>query len=496
MLAGMVPFRDAFLCIFFVAIGMLLDPRFILHYPGEVLFLFICIIAGKFFFTALATLFIRYTFKTALLVGAGLAQMGEFSFVLMKIGLQHNLVSEDFFNLYLTSSILTMFFTPSIIKQSPKLINRLYRVAFLERWLRGKEDLELVASEAKLRKHVIICGYGPIGIILGRVLSVKKIPFVSLELNAQTAVKMRGLGLHCFYGDATSPEVLKKVNIEEAIMVVITIPDPMSTEAVVKNVKDLNPDCFILARTRFSKELEDLYVYGADAVIQEEFEAGLAILVRALKELKVNSEDINREVEAIRIERDELTKTRYFGPLTLSKHIVPQRVILNLVSRTKEDAIRELIRSLPPSNKIHDKEELIKRVMEREQIETTGIGEGIAIPHARTDTVEGICLSLGISPKGINYGSIDDKPVHILILLAASESAHEAYLNTLAGIASLFHDRTFCQNIIGCTDPAQIIRLLIERERTLQNQKQEQGKSDGDHNRESAVIPAKKTGHP
>ena len=118
-------------------------------------------------------------------------------------------------------------------------------------------------------------------------------------------------------------------------MVVITIPDPMSTEAVVKNVKDLNPDCFILARTRFSKELEDLYVYGADAVIQEEFEAGLAILVRALKELKVSSEDINREVEAIRIERDELTKTRYFGPLTLSKHIVPQRVILNLVSHTK-----------------------------------------------------------------------------------------------------------------------------------------------------------------
>ena len=74
-----------------------------------------------------------------------------------------------------------------------------------------------MASEAKLKKHVIICGYGPIGIILGRVLSAKKIPFVSLELNAQTAVKMRGLGLHCFYGDATSPEVLKKVNVEEAL---------------------------------------------------------------------------------------------------------------------------------------------------------------------------------------------------------------------------------------------------------------------------------------
>ena len=476
MLAGMVPFRDAFLCIFFVAIGMLLDPRFIFHYPWEVFALFIGIVVGKFFFTVLATYFIRHSLKIAILVGAGLAQMGEFSFVIMKIGLQNNLVSEDFFNLYLTSSLFTMFFTPFIIKQSPKLINRLYRVAFFERWLRGKEDHELVKLEAKLRRHVIICGYGPIGIILGRVLSAKKIPFVSLELNPQTVVKMRELGLNCFYGDATSPEVLRKVNIEEAVLVVITIPDPVSTEAVVKNVKGLNPDCFILARTRFSRELEDLYAYGADAVIQEEFEAGLAILVRALKELKVYSEDIDREVEAIRIERDELTKTHYFGTQTLSRHIAPPRIILNLQSRTREDAIRELIRSLPPSNKIPDKEELIKRVLEREQIETTGIGNGIAIPHARTDAVEGICISLGISSKGIDYGAVDDKQVHILILLAASQSAHDSYLNTLAGVASLFNDRKFCQDIIRCKEPAKVLRLLSEREKIIRTQYPEKGK--------------------
>jgi CPA2 family monovalent cation:H+ antiporter-2 len=476
MLAGMVPFRDAFLCIFFVAIGMLLDPRFIFHYPWEVVVLFVCIILGKFLFAFLATYFIRHPLKIAILVGAGLAHMGEFSFVIIKMGLQHNLISEHFFNLYLTSSLLTMFVTPFMIRKSPTLINSLNRVAFIEKWLRGKEDRNLLELEAKLRKHVIICGYGPIGIILGRVLSAKKIPFVSLELNAQTVVKMRGLGLHCFYGDATSPEVLKKVNIEEAMLVVITIPDPMSTEAIVKNVKDLNPDCFILARTRFSKELEDLYVYGADAVIQEEFEAGLAILVRALKELKVSNDDIDREVEAIKIERDELTKTHYFGPLNFSRQISPQRVILNLLSRTKEDAIRELIQSLPPSHKIPDKEELIKRVLEREQIETTGIGRGIAIPHARTDAVEGICICLGISPKGINYGSIDDKPVHILILLTASESAHDAYLNALASVASLFNDRKFCQDIINCTEPAKVLRLIIGRERTIRNQSPEKGK--------------------
>jgi mannitol/fructose-specific phosphotransferase system IIA component (Ntr-type) len=395
-------------------------------------------------------------------VAAGLAHMGEFSFVIVKMGLQHNLVSEHFFNLYLTASLLTMLVTPFMIKKSPKLIDRLNRVVFLERWLRGKEDHELVKLEKKLRHHVIICGYGPIGILLGRVLRAKKIPFIALDLNAQTVVKMRELGVNCFYGDAASPEVLKKVNVEKANLVVITVPDPMSTEVAVKNVKDLNPDCFVLARTRFSKELEVLYEYGADVVVQEEFETGLAILVRAL--------EINNEVETIRIERDQLTKTRYFGHLTLSKQISPQRVILNLVSRIKEDAIKELVQAVPSATKIHDKEELIMRVLEREQIETTGIGEGIAIPHARTDAVEGICICLGISPKGIDYGSIDNEPVHILILLAANESAHEDYLNTLACVASLFNDKKFCRDIIGCTEPTKVLRLLTEREKTIQTQ--------------------------
>jgi len=470
MLAGMVPFRDAFLCIFFVAIGMLLDPRFILHYPWEVFLLFTGIVFGKFFFTVLATWIIRYSLKIAVLVGAGLAQMGEFSFVIVKMGLQHNLVSEHFFSLSLTASLLTMLVTPFMIKKSPKLIDRFNRIEFWERWLRGKEDHELVGLEKKLRNHVIICGYGPIGIILGRVLKAKKIPFVALELNAQTVVKMRGLGLNCFYGDATSPEVLKKAHIEQAKLVVITIPDPMGTEAVVKNVKDLNPNCFVLARTRFSKELEELYEYGADAVVQEEFETGLSILVRALKELKVNISEIKKEVETIRVERDELTKTRYFGYLTFSKQISPHRVILNPVSRTKEDAIRELVQAASLSHQIHDQEELFKRILEREQIEVTGIGEGVAIPHARTDAVEGICVCLGIFPKGIDYGSIDDKPVHILVLLAASESAHKAYLNTLGCVASLFNDSKFCQDIIRCTEPTQVLHLLMEREKTLQNQ--------------------------
>ena len=92
--------------------------------------------------------------------------MGEFSFVIVRMGLEHNLVSEHFFNLYLTSALLTMLVTPFMIKKSPNLINSLNRVLFLERWLRGKEDPGLVKLEKNPKHHVIICGYGPIGILL------------------------------------------------------------------------------------------------------------------------------------------------------------------------------------------------------------------------------------------------------------------------------------------------------------------------------------------
>ena len=472
MRAGIVPFRDIFLCIFFVALGMLLDPRFFIHHPGKVLLVVVGIITVKFLFTLVATCLNRYSLKTALFVGIGLAQIGEFSFVIVQMGLKYHLVSEYLFHFITTAALFTMAVTPLMIKVSPQVVEQLNQVKWWKRWVGEKEDGTVSELDETLRNHVVICGYGPIGITIGRVLKAKHIPFAALELNAQTVVNMRGLGINCFYGDATSPEVLKKVHVERAKLAVVTIPDPLSAEAVVKNVKNLNPDCFILVRTRFSKELDELYEYGADAVVQEEFEAGLSMLVRTLKVFKASTSEIKQEVETIRIERDELTKTCYLVPLALSKQLAPQRIILRLAARTKEEAIRELVHAVFTSHRIHDQDELVKRILEREQMESTGIGEGVAIPHARTDAVEDLWVCLGISPKGIDYHAIDEKLVHILILLAANESAHEAYLNTLSSVASLFNDTTFRRTIIRCKDATQVINLIKEREKILQDKKE------------------------
>ena len=470
--AGMIPFRDIFLCIFFVALGMLLDPGYFIDNPVRILAVTLGIIVLKFLYTFAATCIARYSLKTALYTGIGLAQMGEFSFVIVQMEFQYRLVSEDVFYLITTASLLTMAITPFLLRISPQAVERLSRLVV---WLKPlAEDVaeDFAVAEDTLRNHVVICGYGPIGITIGRVLKAKGIPFAALELNAQTVAKMRSLGVNCFYGDATSPEVLKKVHIERARLAVITVPDPLSAEATVKTVRSLNPGCFILVRTRFSRELDELFDHGADAVVQEEYEAGLSMLARTLTVLRVPAHDITQEVETIRVERDELTKTRVLAPEALSKKLVPQRIILRLKARAKEEAIRELVQAALNHYRSGEQETIMKAVLEREQIESTGIGDGIAIPHARTDAVEDICICLGTSLKGIDYNAIDGKPVHIMLLLVASESAHDAYVNTLSSIASLFNDSSFRQNIIRCTDPAQVLALINEREKALQNKEE------------------------
>ena len=470
--AGMVPFRDIFLCIFFVALGMLLDPGYFIHHPLRVLAVTLGIIVLKFLYTFAATCIVRYPFKTALYTGIGLAQMGEFSFVILQMEFQYRMVSEDIFYLITTASLLTMALTPFMIRISPQVVERLSRLRIWQNLPGGGLNGDPGQSEEALRNHVVICGYGPIGITIGRVLKAKHIPFVALELNAQTVAKMRGLGINCFYGDATSPEVLKKARIERAHMAVITVPDPLSAEAILKTVRNLNPGCFILVRTRFSRELDELYDHGADAVVQEEYEAGLSMLARTLAVLKVPSPEIAQEVETVRVERDELTKARYQPASSLAKKLTPRRIILRLKARTKEEAIRELVTAAIRPQRVQQHDEIVRSILEREQIESTGIGNGIAIPHARTELVEDICMCLGTSLRGIDYNAIDGKPVHILLLIVASESAHEVYVNTLSSIASLFNDGPLRQNIIRCADALQVINLIKEREKTLQDKEE------------------------
>ena len=471
ILADVMPLRSGFLCLFFVSIGMLFDPLFIVRRPLDVLFLVTAILVGKFIIAAVACLIVKYPLRTALLIGIGLAQIGEFSFILVKLGLDQGLISEYLYTLTISAAIITMLVAPLLIKISPVIVDRLGRCKILKKILSAQIDPDLEDRARTKKDHVIICGYGPIGMTLGQVLNELKFPFLALELNAKTVEAMRGIDIPCFYGDATSYEVLKKANAEHARTVVVTLLDDPATQAIIRNARMLNPKVFIVVLTRFSQEVEELFEVGADEVIQEEFESSLEVLVRTLKNLGIEETRIKQEVNTIRVERHDVLKSRYFGPPSLSQTLSPRVITTKLTSATKEEAIKELIELAARMGKVTDKHELLNRVVEREKIDTTGIGKGIAIPHARSFAVNGVVVCLGLSHQGIDFEAADERPAHLIFLIAAEEKRNTDYLNILSSIACTFDNNQFRKKVLASRSPEQIISLIAAREEELFKEK-------------------------
>jgi len=140
------------------------------------------------------------------------------------------------------------------------------------------------------------------------------------------------------------------------------------------------------------------------------------------------------------------------------------RVIVGMKSRDKIGAIRELLEVATKSGKVRDKEKLLGSILEREKLQTTGIGFGLAIAHAKTDDVEGITVSLGVSEDGVNYGSLDGKPAHIIFLLTAPTHKNTEYLSVLAKIARIFKEEDLREAVIRAGSPADVMNLIKHRE--------------------------------
>ena len=140
------------------------------------------------------------------------------------------------------------------------------------------------------------------------------------------------------------------------------------------------------------------------------------------------------------------------------------RVIVGVKSSDKIGVIQELLELTSTSGKIRNKEKLLESILEREQLQTTGVGSGLAIAHAKTDEVEGVVLSLGISQDGVNYDSLDGKPVHIIFMLTASTNKNTEYLSVLAKIARIFKEQDFREAVMHAGSPAGVMNLIKQRE--------------------------------
>ncbi|MBK7229750.1 MAG: cation:proton antiporter [Ignavibacteriales bacterium] len=294
IVSDIIPFRDSFNSIFFVSIGLLLNIQFVLENIFLIGGLTLGILIVKTIVIVAIVYFMKYPLRIGILAGLGLAQIGEFSFVLAQAGLNFKLFSGDYYNGFLASTIFSMILTPLIIKLSPFIAGK---TSALEKDKKHSENyLE------NLHAHVIIAGFGLNGSNLARVLKETGIKYVVTELNPDTVKKEKAKGEKIIYGDISKEEVLKAVKIDKANIIVYAISDPAVTKMSLKLVKKLNPHIYALVRTRYVNEIDELKKLGADDVIPEEFETALQIFRKVLERYHIPLNVIMKQTTILREE--------------------------------------------------------------------------------------------------------------------------------------------------------------------------------------------------
>jgi len=280
--ADVLPLREIFTSLFFVSMGMLLDLRVLAEAPGIVLAIVGAILLGKAGIATLAGLVVRFPLRVALLAGLSLAQVGEFSFVLARLGEQHGIVGPDEMRLIFAATVVTMLVTPFALRFAPLVAAGALRLRALERLLRwGREDLTAVSKP--LSGHVVVLGYGVGGRMLAELLRASGIPFVVVDIDARRVREARGQGEPVQYGDVTSPAILEHAKVGEARQVAVLLNDPGATLRAVRAVRRLAPQASIVARVRYVADVQALVQAGATEAIAQEFEASLEVIKRVMK---------------------------------------------------------------------------------------------------------------------------------------------------------------------------------------------------------------------
>ena len=304
-MAEVLPFRDSFNSLFFVSIGILLDWRVLLQYPGVVAGLLAVVLLVKFISGAGAVLAVSVPPRAAVMTGIALAQVGEFSFILAQVGQENGLLSGSPYQIFLAVSVCSMIITPFLMQLSPHLARRVEAVQRVRRWFPGRTTAHVLETEGRhlrIKDHVIIVGYGLNGRNLARVLGETEVPYIALDLDGDTVRREAQHGLPLYYGDATNPNVLRHVKIEDARVLVVAISDPFMARRAVQVARGLNPKIHIVVRTRYLRELEELHQVGADDVVPEEFETSIEIFALVLRTYNMPQEFVMRKAEQIRRE--------------------------------------------------------------------------------------------------------------------------------------------------------------------------------------------------
>ena len=303
--ADLRPFRDLLLGLFFISVGMLVDPNLFAdqwHWiilAAAALMLF----KGLLIFTLLRLL--KERSDTAMRSGLILSQAGEFGFVLVALGVSHQLITPDKAGLLVSIVVLTMVFTPALLDNSGRLTRRL-----LQRWQRIPEDTPI---SDETRNHVILCGYGRVGQNLMRYLNSFHMKAVAVDRDLVRLQEASAAGEHLLFGDSSRKEILVNAGIQHARLLVVTFDDPRLAERILHTARELNPNIRILVRTRDDTYLDALIDAGAEEVVPEVLEASLMLVAHALMMLDVPFDRVMATLRKTRRERYRMLQGYYHG---------------------------------------------------------------------------------------------------------------------------------------------------------------------------------------
>lgn len=306
-----LPFRDVFNSIFFVSIGMLLSLAALAQNIGFVLLLVVALVLGKAIIIWAIVRLLGSPQRVGVMVGLGLAQIGEFSFVLARAGQSVELLPENDYQSFLAASIISMIATPFLIAAAPRIgvASQSLLSDGSSRDLENIEDDIHLTSSGGLERHVVIVGYGLNGRNLSRVLRAVGVPYTILEVDAEVVRRGKEKGEKINFGDATRREVLMHAAIEHAWILVLAMSDPSAARRAVSLARTLNRRLHIIVRTRYTAEITELHRLGADEVIPEEFETSIEIFSRVLHRFGVARSIVEEQIARIRQQGYEMLRS-------------------------------------------------------------------------------------------------------------------------------------------------------------------------------------------
>lgn len=312
-IGDVLPFQDLFTSFFFVSMGMLLDVNFLVGNIFVVLVLTLAISLLKSSVVGLVTLVLGMPLRIAIMAGLALSQVGEFSFVLIKVGISYGIATDYHHQLFLAVSLMTMAATPLLIAQSSSVADWILSFPLFSVLKKGYSPLK-AKDEQHITDHLIIIGYGFVGRSLALAAEEQHIPYRIVDIQPEKVQSEKKKGVPIIFGDAVHGSVLKHANIKEAKAVAITIIDRTATMRVIKTVRQLHPTIHLIARAATLPQAKLFYRLGANEVISDELGSAIELYSHALHKWHIDVEHIAKFTEQLRLENAEVVKLLYKEP--------------------------------------------------------------------------------------------------------------------------------------------------------------------------------------